>query len=420
VNSPKRLAVLLEGDHVATLEQTRASFRLEYLDDASHDTPLSLALARGTAYTGARVSRFVSGLLPEDANARAAIARQHGVEPSNLMGLLHAIGKDCAGAVQFCLESEVDETIARSGSRVPCSDADIEARLAALDMDEAASWTMPDEHWSLGGTQQKFALRQQNGHWFTAHGAEPTSHIVKPGIRRMRLQALAEHVTMAAAASLGIAAARTEYREFLSETALVVERFDRAPTPDGGLRRTHQEDVCQALGISEKYEDQGGPSVGQIARLFREHAATSAQAEDAVARFADMVIFNTVVAAPDAHARNYAVLLARDSVTLAPMYDAATGAPYPRAGGASPKVAMAIGDQFALDQITPDSWRAFARDTRLDVDYVSERVAYFASHAPEAILSALSQVKSADSKELASRMSEPLARLAQRLVTTLP
>lgn len=67
----------------------------------------------------------------------------------------------------------------------------------------------------------------------------------------MRAQALDEHATMRAAASMGLDVARTEYTEFTSQDAIVITRFDRKLAADGRVVRLHQEDLCQALGVGE-------------------------------------------------------------------------------------------------------------------------------------------------------------------------
>jgi serine/threonine-protein kinase HipA len=64
---------------------------------------------------------------------------------------------------------------------------------------------------------------------------------------------------MSAAVNLGVEAAHCEYTQFKSQDALVVTRFDREIGGDEP-RRLHQEDLCQALGVREKYEQYGGPS----------------------------------------------------------------------------------------------------------------------------------------------------------------
>lgn len=48
---------------------------------------------------------------------------------------------------------------------------------------------------------------------------------------------------------------------FGDERVIVVERYDRV-VRDGVVRRVHQEDVCQALGVrpEAKYQSEGGPS----------------------------------------------------------------------------------------------------------------------------------------------------------------
>ena len=402
------------------LERTRSTLRLSYLDEArSPDaTPLSLALPPmlGT-HTGRPVDAYLDGLIPDSDAALEAIRRQYGANPQDRLSVLAAIGKDCAGAVQFCLPEEVTDVRARSGELVPVSDAEIEQRLAEMDVDEEASWILPGEHWSLGGTQQKFTLRRQADQWLLAHGSEPSTHIVKPGIRKLKAQALAEHVSMRAAADLGLAVADTQFAEFKSQTAIVITRFDRAPDADGAPVRRHQEDLCQALGVTEKYEEDGGPSALEIIALLRDASATPRQARANVERFVDGLLYNTVIGAPDAHARNYAVLLEGDQVELAPLYDVASGFGY-GAGGQDRKLSMSIGGTFLLDEVDADAWRRFADVARLDDERLLTRLAAMADAAPAAFESALAAVddwhgQAADLGErLLPRLREHAARFA--------
>jgi serine/threonine-protein kinase HipA len=66
---------------------------------------------------------------------------------------------------------------------------------------------MTQEHWSLGGQQDKFALALIDGHWHEARGSAATTHIFKPGISHLSSQAMVEHATMSAARALGVDAA---------------------------------------------------------------------------------------------------------------------------------------------------------------------------------------------------------------------
>lgn len=415
-----RLAVLLAGEHVADVERTRRGvIRLTYHDSATRpgSTPLSLSLPpQRSTFTGETVEGYLWGLLPESEDARNALRRTHGADPRDPLSLLAAIGKDCAGAVQFCLPDEIDETRDRVGWLEPVSNSEIEARLVEMRMDEDSSWALPGDHWSLGGMQQKFTLRRESGRWFYARGAEPSTHIVKPGVHRMEAQALIEHVSMRAARHLGLGAAHTEYADFASERAIVVQRFDRARDGAENVGGVHQEDLCQALGVREKYEEQGGPSAKTIAALLRDSASTASGARGNIEAFLDGLIFSTVIGAPDAHARNYSVILDGDVVRLAPLYDVASGLAYsvdPR----RPRVlSMSIGGTFDLAAIDADAWRRCAGDLGLAEDLVLDRVAGISHSTPDAFDKALGEIDDWDGSvsSVRSRLMSGLRRhLAQ-------
>lgn len=403
------LTVLLAGRVTGTIEWTRRHvLRFTYDGDATRTgrTPLSLSLPLAAqTSSGEPVERFVRALLPESTAALTAIERRHpGVDRHDLLSLLAAVGRDCPGAVQFCHPDDVEATLARTGSLEPQSAGQIEQRLAELRIDEDASWSMPGEHWSLGGTQPKFALRRIGDQWFEAQGSQPTSHILKPGVHGMTTQALVEHISMRAAAACGVDVARTEYLQVKSESAVAVTRFDRRAEGDA-LVRLHQEDLCQALGVAEKYEEYGGPSAARLIRLLRERSATAAAARRNVDRFVDGLVFNTVVAAPDAHARNYAVLLSGEDVHLAPTFDVSTSLPYD-APARGRVLSMSVGGEFVVERIRHEHWQRFAEENALDLDRILEHARRVAETAPGAMLDALDEVDDWDGS---------VARLRDRL-----
>jgi serine/threonine-protein kinase HipA len=107
-----------------------------------------------------------------------------------------------------------------------------------------------------------------------------------------------------------LTAARTAVSRFEDVTAVVVTRSDRVER-DGSIVRVHQEDLCQALSVppDRKYENESGPGVERIAALLRDVMSAS-ESEGAVRRFADALIWNSLIAGTDAHAKNYSLLLA--------------------------------------------------------------------------------------------------------------
>ena len=318
--SSRHLAVLLYDRHVADLEQTHGGqHRVHYRDDPG-TTPLSLTMpTSGGPFSHRVVDPVLEGLLPERESARESMARHFDVSSRNPFALLAHIGLDCAGAVQFCAADEIPDVLARSGSLEALSDQDIEARLSTLRTDPGASWLAPRERWSLAGAQAKIALRREGDAWFEATGAEPTTHIVKPGVEGFRHQALNEHISLQTARRAGLSAAQSRFERFGSEPALVVERYDRRRSTEHTLVRLHQEDLCQATGTypGDKYESAGGPRAVQVIELLRTHSTLRDRQRNLDA-FVDALAFNILIAAPDAHAKNYSVLLLEDVVRLAP------------------------------------------------------------------------------------------------------
>jgi len=327
------LFVFLHGRRVGTLRRAPGDgVEFRYDPDALEDISISLPAGPNRVYSPNRASAFFNGLLPDGADARLRMARSLGSLDTSTYSLLSKAGLDCAGAVQVWVD---DELPARYDALMPVDETRIGLRLRGLlDGVEGDESRGINERWSLSGAQSKIALRSEGGDWFIPLGNEPSTHIIKPGVVGMQGvlpgdQALAEHVTMTAARSLGVDVAMSFYFEFDGVPAIVVERFDRERDSSHQLVRVHQEDMCQALGVgpAQKYEEDGGPSAAGIGALLREVASTPGQAQDDLWRFGLMVAFNYLAEAPDAHAKNFSILHTRAGLTrLAPMYDAATGA----------------------------------------------------------------------------------------------
>lgn len=382
----RELAVFLHGHRIGTVEQsTQGRLSFDYIDEPPQ-TPLSLSMppAAGARYPEKRVKPWISGLLPDSEDVRERWGREFHVNGSNPFALLEKMGLDCAGAVQF---APGDERPSRTSSLTPITTDEIGRRLTDLRVDEAA-WTVPGERWSLAGAQSKFALAQdRDGNWFEPRGDAPSTHIVKPGVASYRDQALNEHVCLQAARALGMSAVRTSFEHFAGQPALVVTRYDRRRVRGGdAVTRVHQEDMCQALSVypRKKYESSGGPGAARIARLLRETALNPAEE---VQRFAEAVAFNYLVGAPDAHAKNYSVLLTPTSVVLAPLYDVASAFPYEptRHDSELHLAAMSVGGQREFGSVLGEHWDRFAAGCGIDRDSMRETVARLAKALPGAL-----------------------------------
>lgn len=383
-----RLQVVLYGRQAGLIERKNGTMTFQYERrylDSRRPTPLSLSMPLAeTAYSNRFLEAFLRGLLPDNADVRQRWARRFGLRDRDTFGLVAELGSDAAGGALFLR----DDAEPLPGTLEPASEGDIAQRLRRLRADEG-DWRRDDEHWSLAGAQSKFTLRRTGQGWAFAHGPEPTTHIVKPGISHIPGQALTEHVSQRAAGALGLEVAETEYVEFDGQPAIVVTRFDRMMR-DGVLTRVHTEDLCQAFGIdpSRKYEEHQGKGVAEIARLLR---TTSGQ--PAVEGFTRAVIVNHLLGAPDAHSKNYSVLLLGSTVLLAPLYDIASGLTADRDGDLRyPKGAMSIGGEREFGCVHGRHWDAFAQRVGLPAEQVREWVRQDAAALPGALADAIAGV----------------------------
>ena len=194
-----------------------------------------------------------------------------------------------------------------------------------------------------------------------------------------------EHFCLELARALGLPVANSGYRWFKDEIAIVIERYDRIRT-GGAIRRIHQEDICQALGLppTQKYQSDGGPGVRTIAELLTN---TSTAPNEDVRTFVNAVAFNWFIAGTDAHAKNYALLLgAQSRIRLAPLYDLASALPYPGMHPIGLKLAMKIGGEYSLRNIAPRHWRRLAAEVHLNPDELLANLRAIAEAMPDHVV----------------------------------
>lgn len=328
------LSVVMAGRFagVATADGSEASSRAGFEYDADYlaladATPLSVSvpLQPGRHEVGA----WLDGLLSDNELVRERWQVEHQTPTTRAMDLLASpVGRDCAGAVQFCPVEDTEAMLARGSGERELTPRRVARMIGRLRKDEAAwSHDATDAAFSLGGAQAKTALRYDGSRWWLPYGASPTTHILKPGIARFPDTDVIEHISQRAAALLGIHTAATECIEVRNQRALLVTRYDRLLAPGGDYQRVHQEDICQALGLraARKYQQRGGPDVARVAGLLW---SQSSDPDTDVRLFRDALIWNWIIAGPDAHAKNYGLLLDGNEVRLAPLYDVCSILPY--------------------------------------------------------------------------------------------
>ncbi|MCF0104488.1 MAG: type II toxin-antitoxin system HipA family toxin [Eggerthellaceae bacterium] len=418
------LQIYIGGMFAGVLKQD-SSGALHFSYDRDYSgVPLSLSIPiSNRIYDDKKVRPYLLGLLPDSEDVRRSIGREYGVSGNNPFALLRHIGYDCPGAVQICEQGDSEEMLNRGGELVPISKSEIAQRLSRGKRFASAKWETDNERWSLAGQQSKFALRKKDGKWYSCHGSEPTTHIFKPGVPDLQLEALNEYACMQLAERCGINVAHAEYLVFDGEPAIVVERYDRLPSSQGAVVRLHQEDLCQALGVlpSHKYADEGGPGASDIiALLFN----TGEPRIDNVKSFLSMLFFNYLIGATDAHAKNYSVLLDKRDAYLAPMYDVASILPYLNRER-TVKLAMGIAGENRIGMVSSRRLVRFAEKNKLidlgiSNDDVVGMMADLADRIPKALDGVIAEnahVPGMD--ELFDHMADPIIKLCERSAARL-
>lgn len=391
-----RLDVLIDG-HVAgeldLADHNSPSFRYteEYLRRHA-PTPLSTRIpVTDATVDDAWLAGWLRGLLPDNTRVLRNWCEDHAVDESYPLRLLGTpVGIDCAGAVQFCPPATTEKLLNAPGALDPLTDDEAQDWLRRLRANPAyrpQRW-VADVGWSISGMQPKVAWRHLGDKWAVARGREPTSHIVKVTRIDYAHEALIEHLTMRTAARLGIPVAGTSVIEWDDVEAIAVRRFDRAgDTPAAPLARLHQEDLCQAAGFApdQKYQHLGGPDLATCAALIRDPVSPVAGGD--LQRFRDMLLYHWLIVNPDAHAKNYSLLLRGRERLLAPLYDSSTWLPY-RYGDkvATLPLAMFPGTDRRLEALdTPEALAGLANALGLSTSETAERAEDIATRLPAAL-----------------------------------
>lgn len=238
---------------------------------------------------------------------------------------------------------------------------------------------------SLAGAQDKLPVALFDGRIHLPLTGAASTHILKLPNKRYAHLPLNEAFVMGLSQRIGFETAAVDVVTRTDPPSLLVERYDRRVSSSGpssgSIKRLHQEDLCQALGLParRKYEQEGGPSLAAALHLVRDHVV---QPLIDIQRLIAWQAFNVVVGNCDGHAKNLAILYGGQGSSLAPFYDLVSTRHYP---SLDRRLAMAVGGRREPTELHRAQWEQFARDAGIGGKLVVDAVRIVAESCLDAL-----------------------------------
>jgi serine/threonine-protein kinase HipA len=384
------------GERAGTLTDSGAGLRFEYQDawQANGMPPLSQSLPLAGGFPPEAITAFFGGLLPEG-EPRLLLARQLGVSDRNDFSLLEALGGDTAGAVSLLRPGERPKP--HGGDVRWLDDGELAREVAELPTRPMHADAEGEYRLSLAGVQDKLpVVVGEDGRIGLTKGGTPSTHILKTAIAGLDDTVANEAFTLALGERLGVPTVAAQPHRVGGSEFLLVRRYDRT-VEAGAIRRLHQEDFCQALGIppERKYQNEGGPGLADLFALLRQ--AVAVPARDAPTLL-DYIALSFLVANHDAHGKNFSLLyLPRsDRATLAPAYDVLSTIAYRKSRPMSRRLAMSIGGEYRPDYVRARHLDRLLGEAGLGAAAARRRLRSLAANAPGAARAARDSLAARD------------------------
>lgn len=379
------LDVYLYGEHVGRLGTDERGLLSFHYTGRALDEPERFALSvrlpvRPEPYGHQEAMAFFDNLLPES-DARDLIAQARHYDPSDVVGLLGAIGGECAGAVALWPEGT-------SPPREPQHRLLNPEEIGALYDRRYGAWAADAQvsgRMSMSGAQQKMVFLRRGDDLYLPLAGSPSNVLVKRPKPLYEGLALNELACMRIMAAAGLPTAQSAVCDFGGGPVFESLRYDRIENEDGSLVRLHQEDLCQATSRrpAQKYQSRGGPAYGEVAQVLRRHSADPLEDLAILARWA---FLNLMLGNNDAHAKNLSLLYTNRGIRLAPIYDVLSTHVYPHIDR---HFALDLGGQRTVEGLSSYSLGKFVRSLgmkpRVLARLVTPAIELASNHAPDVL-----------------------------------
>ncbi|AGF77227.1 HipA domain-containing protein [Desulfocapsa sulfexigens DSM 10523] len=341
-------------------------YAAEWLKNSGRQISLSLPCQEERFSPGVSTA-FFENLFPES-DARTILAFNHRFDKKDTFAFLENFGEDCAGALSIIPESG---DIPPHSSKYRCIDVELQKALQAIESDPGKHKLYPElanARLSIAGAQDKLPVYYEKGSFsLPENSASPTTHIIKPASPYFHDIQRNEVFCMDLARQAGLSVPHSELYTFAGYELFLIERYDRFHS-ENKVKRVHQEDFCQAMGLPfhKKYQEQGGPGFLHCRELAEEHL--SADISVVKQKLTAVMTFNFLIGNNDAHGKNFSIIH-KDTITLAPFYDLVSTQVYPNLDR---KLAMAIGNTYRHDRVNQGAFVKLSKDMKLRPEKVFE------------------------------------------------
>lgn len=369
---------------------------------------------RAKPYTGTDAAAVFENLLPEGA-LRGALGQATKHDPSDTVGLLGAVGGECAGALHLWPEG-VSPPLHAEYEDVSA------AKLNAAFTSASGQLRQVTGRASLSGAQPKLVLWRMppvgDDHpvYRLPKNGAPTTVVVKRPSQSFPGLLEAEMVGMRLMRSAEIStASSTPCRVAMDchESA----RFDRVVTAGGDVQRRHAEDGCQLTGrlSRNKYALERAPTFQELCAVLNRASTHPLEDRETLFRWA---VANAAMGNYDAHAKNVSVVyVTTDRVRLAPAYDVVVTAVY---DGFDREFALYFCGTTHPQALTPASLKIAAREFGLPegsvTDLANEVVRLIQSRLPDVLQEVLREGGQPEMLEkLGTSVMQTSADFAKRL-----
>jgi serine/threonine-protein kinase HipA len=411
---PERLDVYFGAERVGSIHDASPlafEYSPQWLARPERMTIAAIPLASGRNDAPA-VAAYFENLLPEGELRRYLMEQR---KASGLFSLLREVAGDTVGGFVIVLPDELPRPpVYEETSWAALAAILRKPSAAAIDLQESGARI------SLAGVQDKLSVALFGDDVpHLPKGASPSTHIVKPDIRRLNKvwhSAANEAFVMRTALHCGLPTAEVFYERHTG--SCVVTRFDRIVHADRTIERLVQYDICQLAGTTSerKYEKEGGPGVVACAAVIRRYS--SRPAVD-LRHFVDWIFFNLYAGNNDGHAKNLSIHRRDGGVVLAPFYDLMSTRAY---AGLSQEFAFAIGDEVRPGRLTGEHLAALATRLGMNRRYLARQASELAERLPAALAEAASELSPAlspSARTMVERLRKDIGSTARKMAARL-